>query len=490
MVLDLSSAIKELHNDKGINEDLILKTIEQALTKAYEKYFGTIENLVIRTDENMVISIFSKKEVVEEVDDDLFEISLKDAKKINKDSEIGDSMLVPCNPEEFGRIAIHSAKQIILQRLKEIEKNSLLSDFKSKEGEIIIGYIQRIKNDNIYIDLGSAEGILPKRNQCPHESYQAGDRLKSLVTEVKLSKNGNVSVILSRTSPDFVRKLIEVEIPEIYDKTVQIFKIAREPGYRTKIAVFSNKDEIDPVGACVGQKGSRIQNIIKELEGEKIDVLKWSIDSKKFIENALIPAEISDVIIADEPSKKAVVIVDESQLSFAIGKKGLNIKLANQLTDWNIDIMRVEEALEKGFIKDHARDAEELFNIEENEIEDLEIPVNIKDALIDNSITAIEQLIELSLEDIKALEGFTDEMADYLKNFIDDNFEVIVEEDDTEKVAENGTVEDGVLYYQCPNCGANITEDETFCKSCGVEIVFEEEEEEEEVDEETISEEV
>ncbi|MBP7554595.1 MAG: transcription termination/antitermination protein NusA, partial [Spirochaetes bacterium] len=169
MVLDLSSAIKELHNDKGINEDLILKTIEQALTKAYEKYFGTIENLVIRTDENMVISIFSKKEVVEEVDDDLFEISLKDAKKINKDSEIGDSMLVPCNPEEFGRIAIHSAKQIILQRLKEIEKNSLLSDFKSKEGEIIIGYIQRIKNDNIYIDLGSAEGILPKRNQCPHE---------------------------------------------------------------------------------------------------------------------------------------------------------------------------------------------------------------------------------------------------------------------------------------------------------------------------------
>lgn len=476
MVLDLTQKVKELHGEKGISEELIIKTIEQALRKAYEKYYGTTENLVLRYDDEYVISMFSKKEVVEKEADDLFEIDLSEARKIYKEAEIGDSMLVPCNPEEFGRIAIHSAKQIILQRLKEIEKNSLFSDLKGKQGELIIGYIQRIKNDAIYIDLGSYEGVLPKKYQSSHEIYQVGERLKTVVQEVKQTKQGNVSVVLSRTSPEFVKKLIELEIPEIYDKTVQIFKIVREAGYRTKIAVFSNKEEIDPVGACVGQKGARIQNIIKELEGEKIDILKYSTDSKVFIENAMIPAKIEKIIITDEPKKKAMAIVDDSQLSFAIGKRGLNIKLANKLTDWEIDVKTYSQALELNLIEDHKEQAEQLFREQEvNEILDLELSDEIKQLLTNNNITTLEELIELSLETIEGMAGFDKEKALELKNFIDENFEIVVEEGDTEEVTENGEEQDGVIYYQCPNCGANITEDKSHCPKCGVEIAFEEE---------------
>ena len=428
---------------------------------------------------------FLQKDVTEKSEDDLYEISLEDAKKIDANAEVGDSMLVPCNPEEFGRIAIHSAKQIILQRLKEIEKNTLFSDFKSKEGELIIGYIQRIRDNSIYVDIGNFEGILPKSNQSPHEVYHTGDRIKTLVQNVKQNKKGNVSVFLTRTSPDFVKKLLEVEIPEIYDKTIQIFKIVREPGYRTKVAVTTSKDEIDPVGACVGQKGSRIQNIIKELEGEKIDILKWNIDSRKFIENALTPAKVTEVIITDDSEKKAVAIVDESQLSFAIGKRGLNIKLANNLTDWDIDIKTQQEAIELGIVTDHVQLAEQLFkdDVEENEIDELDLPAEIKIALENNSIIKIEQLIELEPDDIIKIDGFNEEMSEFLRNFIDENFEIVVEE--TEEVTEEGTEHDGVVVYECPECGSEITEDQTHCPSCGVEITFEEDDEDTETENST-----
>ncbi len=401
MRLELSGIIKELQQEKGISEDLIVSTIETAISKAYEKYYGTIENLVIRHEDDLSLSIFAKKEVTKDVSDDLFEISLLEAKEINAEAEEGDIMLVPCNPEDFGRIAIHAAKQIILQRLKELKKNNLFSEFKEKEGELIIGYIQRIRGDNIYVDLGSYEGIITKRGQAPHENYQQGERIKALVEEVKKTKKGNVNVILSRTSENFIKKLLEVEIPEIYDKEIQIFKIVREPGYRTKIAVLSKKEEIDPVGACVGQKGARIMNIIKELEGEKIDVLKWSIDSKNFIANSLTPAKVDSVVILDEANKKAVAIVQEDQLSYAIGKRGLNIRLANLLTDWNIDVKTAQQAIELKIIEDHMQIAEQLFkeDISKNEIEDLELPYKIKEILKTNSITKIEQIVELSFDE-------------------------------------------------------------------------------------------
>jgi len=480
MVLNLTDIIKELQQEKGISEELIIKTIEVAITKAYEKYYGTIENLVIRHDDDLVLSIFSKKEVVNVIEDDLFEISLNEAKQINEEAEIGDEMLVPCNPENFGRIAIHSAKQIIMQRLREIKKDNIYSDFKDKEGELIIGYIQRIRGDTIYVDLGNYEGVLPKKNQAPHENYQQGERLKTIIEEVKKNKKGNVMIILSRSSTNFIKKLFEVEIPEIYDNEIHIHKIVREPGYRTKVAVYSNKDEIDPVGACVGQKGNRIMNIIKEMEGEKIDVLKWTIDSKIFISNALIPAKIDNVVIIDEAEKKAVAIVDDSQLSFAIGKRGLNIKLANMLTGWSIDVKTTQQAIEQNIITDHMQKAEELFreDIGKNEIDDLELPYQIKDILKNNKVITIEQVVELSFDEIKNLNGMDDDMANTLKKFIDENFEVVIEENESEEIVENGEQENGVVYYDCPNCGGKIPEDANSCPNCGVEIAFEEEEEE------------
>jgi len=488
MTLDLTNIIKELQQDKGISEDLIITTIETALTKAYEKYYGTIENLVIRKDDELILSIFSKKEVVDEVDDDLFEIDLKSAKVINNEAEIGDEMLVPCNPEEFGRIEIHSAKQIILQRLKEIKKDSIFSDYKAKEGELIIGYIQRIRGDIFYIDLGSYEGILPKKNIPPHEEYHQGDRIKSIIDEVKKTNKGNISVVLSRTSPNFVKKLFEIEIPEIYDKTVIIEKIVREPGYRTKIAVSTHKDEIDPVGSCVGQKGARINNIIKELEDEKIDVIKWTLEPRLMIANALIPAKVDNVIISDESKKKAIAIVDQSQLSYAIGKKGLNIKLANILSGWDIDVKTLAQAKELKLIPDHIQAAEQLFkeDIGKNEIDELELSDVIKEILKKNNINTIEQIVELNFEQIKLLTGMNEEHANELKSFIDENFEIVIEEDEAEatqtevkpkEIEENKADNDeNTVYYECPNCGAKITENETSCPSCGVEIAFEEDE--------------
>ena len=497
MTIDLTMTIKELEREKGISQELIVNTVETAIKKAYEKYYGTTENLVIRNEEDLVLSIFSKKEVVANIQDDLFEISLEKAKEIDNNAEEGDSMLVPCNPEDFGRIAIHSAKQIILQRLREIKKDSIYSDFKAKEGEIIIGYVQRIKGETIYVDLGNYEGVLPRKNRSPLETYKQGERIKTIIEEVKKTGKGSISVILSRTSTNFVKKLFEVEIPEIYDKTVQIEKIVREPGYRTKIAVSTNKEEIDPVGACVGQKGNRIHNIIKELEDEKIDVIKWTIDIKSFIADALTPAKVENIILTDESNKKAVAIVDQSQLSFAIGKKGLNIKLVNLLTDWNIDVKTLEQARELNLVSDHVQEAEQLFreNIGENEIDELELSNEIKTVLKNNSIITVEQLVELSTNEIKDLNGMNEEMATNLKKYIDDTFEVVIEE--TEEVEEEADVkkssqeekqtlqnnkeekekleeEEEIVYYECPNCGHKITENETSCPNCGVEITFEE----------------
>jgi len=384
-------------------------------------------------------------------------------------------MLVPCNPEEFGRIAVHTAKQVFFQGIKEIEKNSQYSEYKEKEGELVIGYIQRIKNDTIFVNLGDYEGIILKRGQAPHENYQVGDRIKAYVEEVSQNKKGFLSIILTRTSEDFVRKLLELEIPEILDQTVNIFKIVRESGYRTKIAVFSNKEEIDPVGSCVGKKGDRIQVIIKELEGEKIDVLKWSIDIRRFIENAMIPAVVEDVIIIDEVDKKAIVVVDESQFSFAVGKRGTNIKLVNKLTSWNIEVKTVQQAKEMNLISDHVKKAEELFKTSvENEFEDLELPSNIKEVLYSNNIFAVQDIIELTKDDLKNIEGMTDDMAEFLRSYMDENFELVVE-DETEAYEEDGEELDGVMYFECPNCGHNITDDTTICPNCSIEIAFEEE---------------
>ena len=340
MGTDMSQAIRQLNQDKGIPEELILRTIEDTLIAAYKHRYGNAENAVVQfDDDNLEVSLYARKRIVEQdgVYDPVVEIDLDDAKKIDPDAEIGDEILVDINPKEFDRIAVQSAKQKTHQTIRDIQKDSLYSEFKDKEGEIIIGYYQRERGGNIYVDIGKMEGILPKKYQSPREIYHVNDRIKAMIAEVKKESAG-LQIVLSRTHTDFVRAIFELEVPEIYDKTVEIHKIVREPGFRTKLAVYSNRDDVDPVGACVGLKGVRIQAVIKELEGEKIDILKYDPDPRRFIKNALSPAEVRDVIILDEGKHQALAVVNDIMLSLAIGKQGLNVRLANRLVDWNIDV--------------------------------------------------------------------------------------------------------------------------------------------------------
>lgn len=509
MTLNLSTAIREINQEKGISEELIQETIESALTHAYKKYYGTLENLSIRVSDGFTFTVNSIKEVVEELDDDLFEIELSEAVKFVPSAKLGDKLEIPCDPKEFGQLAIHSAKQTILQRLKEIEKNTKLSNFKRKEGEIIVGFVQRVKDGNVFVNLGDQEpeGILLKMDQSPAELeiYSPGDRIKSIIYKVEPDRrSNNISIRLSRRNEEFVKKLLMLEIPELSDETIKIKEIQREAGYRTKVAVYTEKDEIDPVGACVGSKGNRIQNITKELSGEKIDVIQWSANPKVFIAHALTPAEVIDVIITNEEEKTATAIMEESQLSFAIGARGANINLAKKISGWKIDVITKAEALENNLIIDQLQKAEELFrqipedeevteendevvdnNIEETSTEgdymldDLEISDEIKTILTTNKIYSVEELIKI--EDFSTLPGITPEMAKELQEYIDENFDIIDEDLQCPEcgaaLAENAEKcpNCGIDIYYCPDCGAPISVNETKCSRCGVEIEFEKE---------------
>ncbi|TCW61379.1 transcription termination factor NusA [Treponema sp. J25] len=489
MATDMSEAIRQLVQDRGLSEELVLKTIENTLLAAYKRKFGTTENAVIRfSDDNREVAIYAKKQIVEELEDPVTEITLEEARQLDPEAEIGDEILIEIDPKEFDRGAVQSAKQTAHQSIREIQKDSLYSEFKDKVGEIIIGYYQRERNGTIYVDLGKAEGILPKKYQSPREVYRPNDRIKALIVEVTKGPSG-LQIVLSRTHTEFVRAILELEVPEIYDKTVEIHKIVREPGYRTKIAVYSKREEVDPVGACVGLKGVRIQTIIKELEGEKVDILKYETDPRKFIKNALSPAEVKDVIILDEAKRQALAIVADSQLSLAIGKQGLNVRLANRLVDWNIDV-KTESQYESMDIYSESRKAvSQLFGEEEGYEEDIsriaELPgvdPVVVDLLLQNGIEYIEDFLELTDEQLQNLQGISPQQIEELQRLIDENVEVVVEEEpapeeereDQEEVASSEEEEE----YECPECGAKITLDMTTCPNCGVGLSFEYEDEE------------
>ena len=342
MSAEMAEAIRQLVQEKGIDEDLVFRMIEDTLKAAYKRKYGTNDNAVVTfNDARTDVSIYSRKTIVDGVYNPVIEIELDEALELDPECELGDELLIEVDPREFDRISVQSAKQTAHQSIRDIQKDSLHSEYKDKVGEIIIGYYQRERNGNIYVDLGKVEGILPKKFQSPRETYRQNDRIKALITEVK--KSPGLQIVLSRTDPDFVRRILELEVPEIYDKTVEIHKIVREPGYRTKVAVFSHRDDVDPVGACVGLKGVRIQAVIRELEGEKIDILKYDEDPRLFIKNALSPAEVNEVVIVDETKRSALAIVSEPQFSLAIGKQGLNVRLANRLVDWSIDVKTNEQ---------------------------------------------------------------------------------------------------------------------------------------------------
>jgi N utilization substance protein A len=489
---DMSQAIRQLNQDRGIPEELILRTIEDTLVAAYKHRFGNADNAVVRFDEeNLEVSIFAQKRIVEQdgVYDPVTEIDLEEARELNPEAEVGDEILVEIDPKQFDRIAVQSAKQKAHQTIRDIQKDSLYSEFKDKEGEIIIGYYQRERNGTIYVDIGKMEGILPKKYQSPREIYHVNDRIKALIAEVKKDSSG-LQIVLSRTHTEFVRAIFELEVPEIYDKTVEIHKIVREPGFRTKLAVYSNREDVDPVGACVGLKGVRIQAVIKELEGEKIDILKYDPDPRRFIKNALSPAEVRDVIILDEGKHQALAVVNDSMLSLAIGKQGLNVRLANRLVDWNIDVKTESQFAEMDIAAESRRAVSELFGDTEsyeNEISRIsELPnvdSRVAQILLDNGIDLIEDFLGLSQEELEA-KGLTSAELEQLRKLIEEHVEIVEEEDEyeqeSEEKADDETDEesDEADEYECPECGAKITVDMTTCPSCGIGLSFEYEEEE------------
>lgn len=340
---ELLSAIEYLSKEKGVTADVICDSLEAVLITAYKKEYDGNPNATVRLDRlTGDYSIVSPKTVVAEVADEENEISLEDARAIDKGYEEGDEILVDVTPKNFGRIAAQAAKQVMIQRLREAERNIVYDEFYGRTDDIITGIIQRIEQKNVYIDLGKAEAVLPYSEQIPTEEYTVGQRIKCYVVEVRNSPKG-AQIQLSRTHPGLLKRLFELEVPEIYDGVVELHSVAREPGKRSKIAVYSRDPNVDCVGACVGPKGARVQNIVMELQNEKIDIVKWDEDPAVYIANALSPAQAVSVTI-DEGAKSSVVVVPDYQLSLAIGKAGQNARLAAKLTNWKIDIKSESQA--------------------------------------------------------------------------------------------------------------------------------------------------
>ena len=335
---ELILALEQLEKEKKISKAYMLESIETALLTAYKRNFEQDENVKIIMDENSgIIHIYAIKEVVKAVEIPELQISKNDAIKINKNLKVGDSVDIEIFPKDFGRIAAQTAKQVIIQKIREAERNIVYSEYSDRKGEIVSGMVQKTEGSAVVLDLGKLEGIMPLKEQMPTEKYSVNDKIRAYVVDVEKGQKGNVQVIVSRSHPDFVRKLFEFEIPEIYEGLIEIKNVSRDAGYRSKVAVYSKNENIDPVGSCVGQKGIRIQNIINELGGEKIDVIEWNEDPAIYIASALLPAQVLAVDVKEE-EKFAQVVVPDDQLSLAIGKSGQNARLAARLTNWKIDI--------------------------------------------------------------------------------------------------------------------------------------------------------
>ncbi len=337
MITELIRVIDQVSREKGVEREVLIKTIEEAVRAAARKKLGQNYDLEVSFNEEMgEIEIFEFKEVVEKVANENIEISLEEAKEIDPESELGDSLGIKMDTDVLGRIAAQSAKQVIMQRLREAERDIVYDDYKDRRGEIIHGIAQRFDKGAIVVNLGRTEAELPVKEQIPKESYKQGDRVRAYILDVKQFSRGP-QIVLSRTHPNFLSALFENEVPEISEGIVTVIQVAREPGSRAKIAVSSKDGDVDPVGACVGMKGSRVQAVVQELRGEKIDIVTWDPDPAKFICNALAPAEIVRVIV-DETNQTMEVVVPDDQLSLAIGKRGQNVRLASKLSGWNLDV--------------------------------------------------------------------------------------------------------------------------------------------------------
>ena len=416
-------ALHQIATDKGISRDDIENIVESAMLSAFKKQYGAIENVKVAFDRDKnTVKIVTKKMVVKKPVSLAEEISYDKALKIRKDIKLGDEIYVEENPfESFGRIAAQTAKQVIIQKIKEAEKNIVYNEYSGREGDLINGYLQRRTKDNLFIDLGKTEGVLPLREQNPLERYKIGDRIKALILSVQRSSKGP-DVILSRAHPKFVERLFEMEIPEIYDGIVRIVKIVREPGLRTKVAVTSDRDDVDSVGACVGMKGIRIQSIVRELEGEKIDIIAFYDDKKIMAANALTPAKIKEVV--QTSTGGVIVVVDNDQYSLAVGRGGHNVRLASKLCGFDIDI-KTEETYQAFLNSSESRSiVEQLFSNEEMDETPLEELLDLEPRIIKilekAGIFSVEDLVEKSFDDLMKIEGIGEKTAQRILEILAD----------------------------------------------------------------------
>ncbi len=394
MGTSLLQLIDQVSREKGIDRRVLIDALVDAVETAVKKKYGSkVDVEVSFNEETGQIEAYKFHEVVEEVKDPDREISISEAREYDPDTEIGDELGVPLDPENLGRIAAQTAKQIIVQKMREAEREAIYEEFIHHKGDIVSGIVQRVDKTGITVNLGKAEAFLPSSEQIPQDIYRPGDRIRAYVLEVRRSGKGP-QIILSRTSPSFLIQLFHTEVPEVQEGLVSIIGATREPGSRAKIAVVSKDPDVDPVGACVGVKGSRVQKVVQELRGEKIDIVPWNLDPAKFVVNALAPAAISRVII-DQANQTMEVVVPDDQLSLAIGKRGQNVRLAARLTNWRIDVIsesRYERLKDPGY--------QEMLSLDD-------MTEEIADILFDEGITNLEEFIKADDSELEEITGFS-----------------------------------------------------------------------------------
>jgi N utilization substance protein A len=399
---DLIAGIEYLEREKGIDKEILISAIENAILSASKKSIGPARDVRVVIDRKTGdIKAFAQVTVVERVRTVHEEISLNKARDLKPGAQLGEILEIEVTPKDFGRIAAQTAKQAMMQKIRQAEKDKLLDEYKDRVSDIVSGTVRRFERSDVIVDLGRAEALLPQKERVPTEEYQPGDRIRSLLLAIETTPHGP-EIILSRSHPNFVKRLFELEVSEIADKTVEIKAIAREAGYRTKIAVISHDEKVDPVGACVGMRGMRVKNIVRELNGEKIDIIRWDKDVKTFVGNALSPAKLKNIQVFTD-QQRVVVTVDEDQLSLAIGKKGQNVRLTNKLTGWKIDIEKSVTA-EVGMDEKIKHAVASLMALPG-------VTPELADKLVHHGFTGIEGIIAAELTDLMEVEGITEALA-------------------------------------------------------------------------------
>ncbi|MBC8268640.1 MAG: transcription termination/antitermination protein NusA [Rhodospirillaceae bacterium] len=403
---ELLQVAETVARDKGIEQDEVLEAMEQAIQKAGRSKYGHEHDIRATIDRKSgEITLARFVEVAEEIENEVTQTTLEEARKTKADAEIGEFLVDPLPPIDFGRIAAQTAKQVIVQKVRDAERKRQFEEYKERAGEVVNGLVKRVEFGNIIVDLGRAEALLRRDEAIPREHFNNGDRIRAYIVDVREEMRGP-QIFLSRTHPKFMAMLFAQEVPEIYDGIIEIKSVARDPGSRAKIAVLSNDSSIDPVGPCIGMRGSRVQAVVGELQGEKIDIIQWSVDPATFIVNALAPAEVAKVVL-DEDNNKIEVVVPDEQLSLAIGRRGQNVRLASQLSGWDIDILTEAEESE--------RRQQEFVIRSQMFVEALDVDEVIAHLLVTEGFSSIEQVAFVPVDDLVEIEGFDEDVAEELR---------------------------------------------------------------------------